>query len=54
MTADEVRGLAAAAGLELPEDRVEPVRAMLERVLAETAELDALPLDGVQPLLDVP
>ena len=54
MTADEVRALAVAAGLDLPEDRVEPVRAMLERVLAETAELDELPLEGVPPLLDVP
>ena len=54
MTADEVRGLAAAAGLQLPEERVEAVRATLERVLAETAELDALPLEGVPPLLDIP
>ena len=50
---DEVVALAAAAGLDLPEERVEPVRAMLELVLAETAELDALPLDGVQPLFDL-
>lgn len=53
VTADEVRGLAAAAGLELPAEQVEPVRAMLELVLGEAAELDALPLDGVEPLLDV-
>lgn len=54
VTADEVRALAAAAGLALPEERVEAVREMLERVLAETAELDALGLDGVEPLLDIP
>jgi Asp-tRNA(Asn)/Glu-tRNA(Gln) amidotransferase C subunit len=53
MSPDEVAALAAAAGLDLPPDRVEPVRAMLELVLTETAELDALPLDGVPPLLDV-
>jgi Asp-tRNA(Asn)/Glu-tRNA(Gln) amidotransferase C subunit len=53
VTPDEVRALAAAAGLELAEERVEPVRAMLELILAETAELDALPLHGVEPLLDV-
>ena len=51
--ADDVRALAAAAGLDLPEERVEPVRVMLELVLGETAELDALPLDDVEPLLDV-
>jgi Asp-tRNA(Asn)/Glu-tRNA(Gln) amidotransferase C subunit len=50
---DEVRSLAAAAGLDLPEERIEPVRAMLERVLGETAELEALPLDDLAPLLDV-
>jgi Asp-tRNA(Asn)/Glu-tRNA(Gln) amidotransferase C subunit len=50
---DDVRALAAAAGLDLPEERVEPVRAMLELILGETAELDELPLDGVEPLLDV-
>ena len=49
---DDVRAL-AAAGLDLPEERVEPVRVMLELVLGETAELDALPLDDVEPLLDV-
>jgi Asp-tRNA(Asn)/Glu-tRNA(Gln) amidotransferase C subunit len=54
VTADEVRALAAAAGLALPEERVEAVREMLERVLAETAELDALELDAVEPLLDIP
>ena len=53
MSPEEVAALAAAARLELPPERVEPVRAMLELVLAETAELDALPLDGVLPLLDV-
>jgi hypothetical protein len=53
VTADEVRALGAAAGLELPEERIEPVRAMLERVLAETTELETLPLAGVEPLLDV-
>jgi Asp-tRNA(Asn)/Glu-tRNA(Gln) amidotransferase C subunit len=50
---DDVRALAAAAGLDLPEERVEPVRAMLELILSETAELDALPLDDLEPLLDV-
>lgn len=50
---DDVRALAAAAGLELPAEQVEPVRAMLDLVLGEAAELDALPLDGVEPLLDV-
>ena len=50
---DDVRALAAAAGLDLPEERVEPVRAMLELILGETAELDALPLDDVEPLFDV-
>ena len=50
---DDVRGLAAASGLDLPEERVEPVRVMLERVLGETAELDALPLDDLEPFLDV-
>jgi len=50
---DDVRALAAAAALDLPEERVEPVRAMLELILGETAELDALPLDDVEPLFDV-
>jgi Asp-tRNA(Asn)/Glu-tRNA(Gln) amidotransferase C subunit len=53
VTPDEVRAIAAAAGLDLPEDRVEPVRAMLELVLGETAELDVLPLDDLEPMLDV-
>jgi Asp-tRNA(Asn)/Glu-tRNA(Gln) amidotransferase C subunit len=53
VTPDEVRALAAAARLDLPEERIEPVRAMLELILGETAELDELPLDGVAPLLDV-
>jgi Asp-tRNA(Asn)/Glu-tRNA(Gln) amidotransferase C subunit len=50
---DDVRALAAAAGLDLPDERVEPVRAMLELILGETAELDALPLEDLEPLLDV-
>jgi Asp-tRNA(Asn)/Glu-tRNA(Gln) amidotransferase C subunit len=50
---DDVRALAAAAGLDLPEERVEPVRAMLELILGETAALDALPLEDLEPLLDV-
>jgi Asp-tRNA(Asn)/Glu-tRNA(Gln) amidotransferase C subunit len=50
MTADEVRALAAAAGLELPEERVEPVRGMLEAVLAEAAALEVLPLEDVEPM----
>ena len=50
---EEVRALAVAAGLDLPAERVEPVREVLERVLGETAELDSLPLHGVPPLLDV-
>ena len=53
LRSEEIRALAAVAGLDLPEERVEPVREMLDRVLAETAELDALPLAGVPPLLDV-
>jgi Asp-tRNA(Asn)/Glu-tRNA(Gln) amidotransferase C subunit len=50
---DDVRALAAAAGLDLPEERIEPVRDMLNLVLGETAELDALPLDDLAPLADV-
>ena len=53
MTPDEVRALAAAVRLDLPEERIEPVRAMLELILGETAELDQLPLDDVEPMLDV-
>jgi Asp-tRNA(Asn)/Glu-tRNA(Gln) amidotransferase C subunit len=53
LTADDVRALTAAAGVDLPEERVEPVRAMLELILGETAELDALPLEDLEPLLDV-
>ncbi len=52
MTADDVRALAVAAGLDLPEERVEPVRAMLELVLRETEELGELPIADVEPLLD--
>jgi Asp-tRNA(Asn)/Glu-tRNA(Gln) amidotransferase C subunit len=53
VTPEEVRALAAAVGLDLPDERVEPVRAMLELILGETAELDALPLDDLAPLRDV-
>lgn len=52
MTAEQVRALAAAAGLELPEERIEPVRALLEVVLRETEELGELPIDDLAPLLD--
>jgi Asp-tRNA(Asn)/Glu-tRNA(Gln) amidotransferase C subunit len=52
MTADEVRALATAAGLELPEERVETVREMLQAVLAEATELAALPLEGVEPMAE--
>jgi Asp-tRNA(Asn)/Glu-tRNA(Gln) amidotransferase C subunit len=45
MTDDEVRALAAAAGLDLEAERVERVRPILERALAGVERLRELPLD---------
>jgi Asp-tRNA(Asn)/Glu-tRNA(Gln) amidotransferase C subunit len=53
MTPDELRALAATSGLELPEERVQPVLDLLEQVLAAVEELERLPLAGVEPLLEV-
>jgi hypothetical protein len=44
ITGDFVRALAAANGLELPDERIELVRAQYERYLQTLKELNALPL----------
>jgi len=46
--------LAAAAGLDLPPERVEAVTEALDHLLALAAQLDELPLDGVEPLQGAP
>jgi hypothetical protein len=45
MTDDELQALAAAAGLDLPAERVERVRPILERALAGVEALRELPLE---------
>jgi hypothetical protein len=49
MTDDEVRALAAAAGLTLDDERIARVRPIVERALAGVDELRELPLDEVAP-----
>jgi hypothetical protein len=51
---ERTAALAAAAGLDLPPDRIEPVTEALDHLLALAATLDELPLDGVEPLLGRP
>jgi Asp-tRNA(Asn)/Glu-tRNA(Gln) amidotransferase C subunit len=54
MTDEEVRALAAAAGIELDGERLERVRVLLERALERVARLETLPLDDVAPGPDGP
>jgi Asp-tRNA(Asn)/Glu-tRNA(Gln) amidotransferase C subunit len=51
---EEIVALAAAAGLPLPEDRVDVVAQTLGQVLALARTLDELEVDGVEPVLGPP
>jgi len=53
LTPDQVRKVARLARLDLPESRVEPMRAQLESVLGYIERLRELDLAGVEPLTNI-
>lgn len=51
VTRDEVLHCAKLARLSLREDEIEPLRRAMAQLLSRAEKLDALPLEGVEPML---
>lgn len=51
VTRDDVLRCAKLARLSLRDDEIEPLRAAMAQLLTRAEKLDALPLDGVEPML---
>lgn len=51
VTRDDVLRCAKLARLSLRDEEIEPLRAAMAQLLTRAEKLDALPLDGVEPML---
>ncbi|HZU52838.1 MAG TPA: Asp-tRNA(Asn)/Glu-tRNA(Gln) amidotransferase subunit GatC [Holophagaceae bacterium] len=51
VTREDVLHCAKLARLSLREDEIEPLRSSMAQLLSRAEKLDALPLDGIEPML---